>query len=299
VADIDSPRSPHGEDPFATPWDFDAGHEPSEPPAASRASELFPDQAPVASGKPFAADATNPSAMALFRGFHPAVLERIVAGNANPMLAEQYRQLAATLHHAQIAQQINSVMIASAAAGEGKTLTATNLALTLSESYRRRVLLIDADLRRPSLHDVFQVPNVAGLNEGLQAPSERKLALMQITSTLTLLSAGRPNPDPMSSLTSARMRQILDEAKAAFDWVIVDTPPVSLMADANILAAMTDAVLVVVRAESTPYQLVERAVEALGRDRILGVVLNNADKRQLHHDYYYRSYGSYGYHPKS
>ena len=80
---------------------------------------------------------------------------------ADPASREQYRRLAATLHHAQAEHGLKVVMVASAVPGEGKTLTATNLALTLSESYQRRVLLIDADLRRPSLHDDVQVPNTA------------------------------------------------------------------------------------------------------------------------------------------
>jgi capsular exopolysaccharide synthesis family protein len=289
VAESDAPRSPQ-EDAVPTQWTEDGDESPAfaDPPRAA--------EPPARPPAPFAAPSTGMSGgstMALFRGFNPGVLERLIAGTKNTMLTEQYRQLAATLHHAQIAQQIRSVMLASDTASEGKTLTATNLALTLSESYRRRVLLIDADLRRPSLHDVFQVPNVSGLNEGLQAASERKLSLLQITSTLTLLPAGRPNPDPMSSLTSDRMREILREATACFDWVLVDTPPVALMADANILAAMVDAALLVVRARHTPYPLVEKTIEAIGRDRILGVVLNDADVQEIHSDYYsYRGYGS-------
>ena len=81
-----------------------------------------------------------------------------IGKGAPPLLAEQFRRLAATLHHAQLVQKLKVIMVTSAIAGEGKTLTATNLALTLSESYRRDVLLIDADLRRPSLHDVFERP---------------------------------------------------------------------------------------------------------------------------------------------
>jgi capsular exopolysaccharide synthesis family protein len=277
------------EDVIPAPWSLD---DQTDAPASSPVSGSRASQPPAAPTPLLDAAAPGPGGMALFKGFHPAVLERLVAGSSNPALAEQYRQLAATLHHAQMAQQIRVVMIVSATAGEGKTLTATNLALTLSESYRRRVLLIDADLRRPSLHEVFQLPNVAGLNEGLKAPSERKLSLLQVTGTLTLLPAGRPNPDPMSSLTSGRMRQILEEARACFDWVIVDTPPVALLADANLLAAMVDAALLVVRAGRTPFKLVEKTVEAVGRDRILGVVLNDAEERPAHSDYYnYRGYG--------
>jgi capsular exopolysaccharide synthesis family protein len=156
------------------------------------------------------------------------------------VLAERFRRLAASLHHAQLVDGLRTVMVTSADPGDGKTLTSANLALTLSESYRRQVLLVDADLRRPSLHDVFRVPNVVGLNEGLKASQDMKLQVLRITDTLTLLPAGRPDPDPMSSLTSTRMGEILKEGAARFDWVIVDTAPVGLLADANLLSTMVE-----------------------------------------------------------
>jgi capsular exopolysaccharide synthesis family protein len=210
---------------------------------------------------------------------------------------EQYRRLAATLHHAQSGSGIKVVMVASALAGEGKTLTAVNLALTLSESYERRVLLIDADLRRPALHDVFHAPNGFGLNEGLKADTDRKLAVLELSPRLSLLPAGRPDPDPMSVLTSSRMRRVIDEAAAKYDWVLIDTPPVGLMPDAHLLAAMVNAVVLVVQANRTPFALVQRAIESLDRDRVIGVVLNLVDDKALspggkYEQYYASSYNA-------
>jgi receptor protein-tyrosine kinase len=236
------------------------------------------------------------SALAPFQGFGGATAEKLVVGsNAAPSFVEQYRKLAATLHHTQVDRGVRVVMIASALPAEGKTLTATNLALTLSESYRRRVLLVDGDLRRPSIHDVFQVPNVAGLSDGLAADTERKLPLIQISPLLSLLTAGRPEPDPMGALTSSRMRQVITEAAAAFDWVVLDTPPVGLMPDANLLAAMVDVAVLVVRAGATPVAAVQRATQAIGREKVLGVVLNGLDASDLTRaDIYGYGYG-YGY----
>jgi capsular exopolysaccharide synthesis family protein len=176
-------------------------------------------------------------------------------------------------------------MVTSAQAGDGKSLTASNLALTLSESYRREVLLVDADLRRPTLHDVFGTPNVTGLNEGLKAGQSARLNTINLTNCLTLLPAGRPDPDPMGGLTSARMQHILQEASSRFDWVIVDTAPVGLLADGHILATMVDGALLVIRANITPYAAVARAVDVLGRDRILGVVLNDVEHVDVEVDY--------------
>jgi capsular exopolysaccharide synthesis family protein len=179
-------------------------------------------------------------------------------------------------------------MVASAVAGEGKSLTAANLALTLSESYRRNVLLIDADLRRPSLHSIFQVSGAPGLSDGLISVEEPKLPLHRLSSRLTVLPAGRPTSDPIGAITSERMRRLVEEAREVFDWVIIDTPPVGLLTDASLLASMADGVLLVVKAESTPFDLVNRAVDALGRERMLGVVLNRAREQahQSSYDYY-------------
>jgi capsular exopolysaccharide synthesis family protein len=205
---------------------------------------------------------------------------------------EQYRRLAASLHHAQTERNLKVLMITSASPGEGKTLTATNLALTLSESYRRKVLLIDADLRRPSLHHIFELPNVVGLSDALKSPTDQKLSVIQVSPNLTVLPAGRPDPDPMGGLTSDRMRRIIQEAASRFEWVIIDTPPVGFLSDAKLLGAMVDAALFVVRAGKSPYRLVQRALDNVGRDRILGVVLNGVEERVDAAGYYY--YGYYG-----
>jgi protein-tyrosine kinase len=213
--------------------------------------------------------------------------------NVTQSTVEQYRKLAATLHHAQAERELKVVMISSAVSGDGKTLTSTNLALTLSESYRRRVLLIDADLRRPSVHRVFKVHNESGLTDSLTAAADRRLPLVQASSHLSLLLAGRPDSDPMSGLTSGRMRRLITEAKANFDWVLIDTPPLVLLPDANLLAAMVDGAILVIGAGKTPYKLITRAIEAVGRGRILGVVLNRVDQAHVLGGYGY-GYG-YGY----
>jgi protein-tyrosine kinase len=246
------------------------------------------------SGERWSPEGTR-GALAVFRSFHPSVTEKVVATTSvKPASVEQYRRLAGTLHHAQIEQNVKVIMITSALASEGKTLTATNLALTFSESYRRSVLLVDADLRRPSLHETFQVSNVSGLGDGLRAGEDGKLALVEISPRLTLLTAGRPDPDPMSGLASERMKHLLDEAAARFDWVIVDTPPVGLLPDANLMARMVDTTLFVVRAGRTPYQVIQKAVAAIGRDRVMGVVLNGTDEALDTSYNYYRYYETGG-----
>ena len=192
-------------------------------------------------------------------------------------VVEQYRHLAAVLHHAQKASGVRAVMVTSALPSEGKTLTATNLALTLSQSYQRKVLLIDADLRRPRMREMFALPDTEGLTDSLANPRRERLPVHQITPTLWVLTSGHVLPDPMSLLVSPAMKQLIDDARDSFDWVVVDTPPIAILSDANLLSAMIDTALLVVSAQSTPYPMVQRAVEAIGPKRILGVVLNRAD----------------------
>lgn len=215
---------------------------------------------------------------------------------------EQYRKLAATLHHAQGERGIKVVMTASALPGEGKSLTAVNLALTLSESYHRRVFLVDADLRRPTVQRIFGLPPLAGLNEGLKADQDRPMAVTQVSDRLSVLPAGRPEADPMSGLTSDRMRRLVAQAASAFDWVIIDTPPIGILPDASLLSQLVDGVLLVVRAGKAPFPLVKRTVDAISHERILGVVMNALDyahDRNAGGYYSYYGYGYYGYGPSN
>lgn len=265
---------------------------------AAAAAVIEPETAPTPAEPRQASDANaaDEPATPILEHLDARLAEKVVVDDRMmPAIREQYRRLAATLHQAQAVDGLRVIMIASALEKEGKSLTSSNLALTLSESYQRRVLLIDADLRRPSLHTNFQLGNHTGLSEALTSVDDAKLTLRPVSSNLMLLPAGHPNADPMAALTSPRMGAVLAEAKETFDWVIVDTPPVGLLADANLLASMVDGVVLVVKAGVTPCALVRRAVDALSPGRLLGVVLNLAEVQ--HHAYGYGYYG-YSYAPR-
>jgi capsular exopolysaccharide synthesis family protein len=202
------------------------------------------------------------------------------------MLAEQFRRLGATLHEARQNHSLRSVMVSSANPGDGKTMTALNLAFVLAETYGQRVLLMDADLRRPAISSMVDLPDGSGLGEALRAPSAHKLALARLTPRLTLLPAGRPMPNPIEVLVSPRMRQILDEAVAKFDWVILDAPPVGPTTDARLLGQMVGGTLFVIRAGQTQHADVQKAIDVLGRDQILGIVLNGVEATKSDAYYY-------------
>ena len=252
---------------FVSPWSF---HDGVEVPALQ----------PNVPSNPLAAALDTPAGHSQhsFVHFSSTWLQRLViAKDPNRLMVEEFRQLAATLHQTQATGNLRVLMVTSAEPNEGKSTTALNLALTFSESYKRKVLLIDADLRRPSLHQITQVPNGTGLGETLKASGEHKLPLFQLSDTLMLAPAGRPDSNPMGALTSPRMRAMLAEATMRFDWVILDAPPIGLIADSSLLAPLSDGVLLVVRSRRTDYAAAQKAVEAIGRERGLGVVLNDVD----------------------
>jgi capsular exopolysaccharide synthesis family protein len=286
-------------------WDLDgvdeqtvqaaADHLLRSPLAGSAAAVVDDIEAPRDSARPAKGKAPATDVWATYRFGTEASTKVVVGPEPNSALVEQYRRLGAALHHHQLQGGAHTLMVTSAVASEGKTLTATNLALTLSHSYKRRVLLIDADLRRPSVHEVLALPNQTGLTDALKTSDRSRLRFHTLSPLFSVLTAGRPDSDPMAGLVSETMSKILSEAAEQFDWVIVDTPPVALLPDANLLAAMIDTALLVVSANATPYPLVARAVQAIGEQRILGVVLNRMAHAEMIGSYNYYGYGGHYY----
>lgn len=220
---------------------------------------------------------------------------RLVTGTSSTVSIEQYRKLAAVLHEEQIQTQLKTVMVTSALPGDGKTLTVVNLALTLSESYARRVLVIDADLRGSSMHTMLKISANRGLSDALR--DDQGLSFVEVSNGLTVLPAGTPGPTPLAGLASTRMREVLEECASRFDWVLIDTPPIGVLPDAQVLARVAGAVIFVIGAGSTPAAAVERAIAELGGpDSIFGIVMNRVDERRIPEAGYYGQYHSNTHH---
>jgi len=270
------------QDVFRSAWESeDAARRIAPEPVRQRA---FVSTAPAVEPRP----APVPEPQIEERGLPARIDERAAQAIESPLFVEQFRRASATLIEAQAAGNLKVLLVASASPGDGKTLTALNLALVLGRSYGRRVLLIDGDLRRPSLHRVVGVPNRSGLADALQAQSDVRLEVTPITETVTLLPAGPADPDPLRSLSSARMKRVLHEAAQRFDWVIIDSAPVGVVADASVLATLTDGIVFVVRAEHSQYPDVKKAMQTLGHERILGVILNGVSGNWDYKNYYKR-----------
>jgi Mrp family chromosome partitioning ATPase len=151
-------------------------------------------------------------------------------------------------------------------------------------------LIIDADQRAPSQHAIFRVANARGLTDHLRG-EDGPAPIIHLQDGLTLLPAGRPTNDPVGGLTSARMKRVMADASATFDFTLIDTPPAALVPDASLLSAIVDAAILVIAAGSTPFEMIQRTVAGFGKERILGTVLNRAEQTSSGR----YGYGYYGY----
>jgi capsular exopolysaccharide synthesis family protein len=217
---------------------------------------------------------------------------RLVAALApQSLVAEQYRSLRTRISSAENGRALRAIIVTSPGKGDGKSLTAANLALTMAQEYQHRVLLIDADLRRPTLHQLFSLREAPGLTDVLMGAATLDDAFVPLSEHhLTVLPSGVPAMHPAELLGSAAMRRVMDAARTRFDRVILDMPPVSPLADVHVLANTADGVLLIVRAGSTPKPAIERALASLAPNKVLGLVLNEVGT-----DAAAEGYGSYAY----
>jgi capsular exopolysaccharide synthesis family protein len=202
--------------------------------------------------------------------------------------AEQYRRLAIGLQHMRLQRPLRTVLVTSAAPGEGKSLSAANLALTLARPGGERVLLMDGDLHRPSLPARLGVGHERGLADWLEGrqPLARCLARWPGL-PLALLPAAHTRGLPLELLQARPPAQILAALHAQFEWVILDSPPLLPMADACHWARAADGVLFIVRENHTRRSELLRALRQIERDKWLGVVLNQSSTPE---DRYYAQY---------
>jgi capsular exopolysaccharide synthesis family protein len=239
----------------------------------------------IVPGAPPAASATSGSEI---ESYTARLNPLLVAGLAPKSLAaEQYRQLRTRLAHAENAHALRTVLITSPQKGEGKSLTAANLALTMAQELQRRVVIVEADLRKPSMQHLFGLPNGPGLAEYLSGAAELKDVMKFLPAqNLIVIPAGTTPTNPAELLGSTAMRRLLDQLRTRFDRVILDTPPVLPLADVAVLAPMVDGALLVVRAGVTPKPAIENALRGFDSSRLIGIVLNESG---MEDDYRYEA----------
>ena len=208
--------------------------------------------------------------------------------------AEAFRTIRTNIEFASIDEPFQTIVVTSAAPGEGKTVTASNLAVAFAQSGRRTVL-VDADLRRPGAHQMFSLSNNVGLTDLVHSDAVRldDVSCPTESPNLSVITAGTVPPNPAELLGSGRMVTILDRLRDAFEIIIFDTAPVGAVTDAAILAAKSDATLFVVQPLRTSERVVRRGREALAKvnARVIGAVLNNVPQGFTDAVAYYGRYG--------
>lgn len=201
--------------------------------------------------------------------------------------SEEFRSLRTRLNHMQAQQDLKVIVCTSASPAEGKTFTACNLALAQAQ-LEAPVLLADFDLRRPVVHQQFQCERTPGFSDFLLGEKSLEECIRRIEGTnLYLLPAGSPVRNPLELLNMRPVRYTLDAFRKVFNWVILDTPPLLFSADANLMATITDGILLVVRIGSTTYDSIVRAIQTLCENNVLGIVANGARAGELYSKYTY------------
>jgi capsular exopolysaccharide synthesis family protein len=219
---------------------------------------------------------------------------------------EQFRGLRSQIYQFLDQDPLKTILVSSGMPAEGKSFVVTNLAMSLARNKNHNVLLIDADLRKPSLHTILGAPNVPGLAEYLagaaevndilqrnQNPSIVEVGGLRNIPNITFISGGVGGDNASELVANHRIEELIATLSPHFDWILVDSPPVLAFADAIDLARAADAVLLVARGATTPYDVAQRTQAAFSNSRILGFVLNAVKDAPYNSSYYYH-YSSYG-----
>jgi capsular exopolysaccharide synthesis family protein len=214
--------------------------------------------------------------------------------------AEQYRALRHVVEQLHKDHDLRVVAVSSPGVGDGKSTTAINLAGALSQARDARVLLVDADLRRPAVTGLLALgaSDSPGLVNAIldSTLSLEKVARPRPPFNLSVIQAGQVPPSPYEVLKSPRLGELLDEARRRYDYIVVDAPPLCTVQDCRVIAHWVDGFLLVVAAHHTPRRLVEEALNVVERGKMLGFIFNGDDNPPSGHSGYY---GYYSYHAGS
>ncbi|MDD1414839.1 polysaccharide biosynthesis tyrosine autokinase [Dolichospermum sp. ST_con] len=191
-------------------------------------------------------------------------------------------------------KELQVILLTSSTPGEGKSFVAANLALAAA-SVGRRVLLVDADMRRPRQHRIWEIPNLLGLSNILAGQAQLKNAVQEVSPLVNILPSGKIPPNPVTLLDSQRMADLIEEARNDYDFVIIDTPPMTAVTDPLIVGKYADGLLLVVRPGQVEYSALKSSKLLLNQSKVpvLGMVVNGISEESGYGGYYYKK-GYYG-----
>ena len=201
--------------------------------------------------------------------------------------AEAYRSLRSNIEYSSFDDEYRVIVVTSSVPGEGKSTTAGNLAIALAQS-GNSVLLVDCDMRKPSIHKKFKISNAAGTAELLLRKKLFEEVANKYNENLTIITAGKIPPNPSEMLASRAMTAFIEEMKKEFKYIILDTPPLQAVTDAQVLSTKADGVLLVVRAGSTKREMVLNSVDLIKKvqGKVIGTVLNGVENNKNNYYYY-------------
>jgi protein-tyrosine kinase len=221
----------------------------------------------------------------------PMELERqlITIDSPRSPITEQYRTLRTNIEFSSVDQEYKTILVTSSSPGEGKSTTIANLAVTFAQQ-NKKVLLVDTDLRKPTVHYTFNLKNIRGLTNVL---TKQVLLTEAVQPTqiehLSILTCGPIPPNPAELLGSTSMSQFIEDAKTQFDVVLFDTPPILAVADAQILANKVDGSILVISSGNTDQDAAIKSKDLLesAKGKVLGAVLNKKKANDSQYYYYY------------
>lgn len=218
------------------------------------------------------------------------MVDLIVDKNPKSPVSEAYRTIRTNIEFSSLDKEMRLILITSSGPQEGKSTTSSNLALAMAQS-GKKTLLIDCDLRKPTIHKKFKISNRIGLSNLLADGLKLSDVIFCFGRGMDVLTSGTIPPNPSEMLSSKKMKIFLQEASKVYDRIIIDSPPVNAVTDAQILATVTDGVVLVVGSGITEIDMAQRAKELLNKVKanILGVVLNKTEAmgRKYGKQYYY------------
>lgn len=205
------------------------------------------------------------------------------------MAAESYRVLRTSLEYLSVDKDLKTIVVTSSEPGEGKSTVSGNLASILAQN-DKRVIIIDCDLRKPNIHKKLEISNSVGLTEYIAGIKGLNDVIQKLSENFSVITSGNIPPNPSEILSSKAMERLLRDLNIGFDYIILDTPPLNLVTDAQVLAGKCDGTILVVKAEATSKDEVTKAYNELKKvnANILGAVLNGIKKSER---YYYGNPG--------